>query len=43
MQKEVYSGGVSFLLQSWLLGKKIIGQFNGFNEDLKRRVEGSRK
>jgi hypothetical protein len=38
-QIEQYSGGVSFLMQPWLLARPIKGQFEKFNRDLKARVE----
>jgi len=39
VQQEVYSGGLYFLMQPWLLGKQIKAQFEKFNSDLKRKVE----
>jgi len=39
IQQEEYSGGISFLMQPWLLGRAIKGQFGEFNEDLKKRAE----
>ncbi|TEY86635.1 hypothetical protein BOTCAL_0005g00570 [Botryotinia calthae] len=38
-QMEEYSGGVSFLMQSWLLGIPIKGQFEKYNTDSKNRCE----
>ncbi|THV48222.1 hypothetical protein BGAL_0261g00120 [Botrytis galanthina] len=38
-QMEEYSGGISFLMQPWLLGKPIKGQFEEFNTDLKKKCE----
>ncbi|KAI9644091.1 hypothetical protein NHQ30_007443 [Ciborinia camelliae] len=32
-QMEEYSGGVSFLMQPWLMGKSIKGQFEKYNAD----------
>jgi len=40
VHKEVYSGGISFLMQPWLLGNQIKCQFEKFNADLKKKVEG---
>lgn len=40
IQKEEYSGLLAFLMTPSLLGKKIKGQFERFNADLKGRVEG---
>lgn len=39
VQSEEYSGLLSFLMTPSLLGKKIKGQFEEFNADLKKRVE----
>ena len=39
IQKEEYSGPLAFLMSPSLVGKKIMGQFNKFNEDLKLRAE----
>ncbi|CAD6442561.1 12bea38f-6b97-4f48-abdd-6a0ca8cc8466 [Sclerotinia trifoliorum] len=39
-QTEVYSGGVSFLMQPWLMGKPIKGWFEKYNTDLKKKCEG---
>ncbi|ATZ56928.1 hypothetical protein BCIN_14g01350 [Botrytis cinerea B05.10] len=38
-QVEEYSGGISFLMRPWLLGKPIKGQFEKYNTDLKKRCE----
>ncbi|TGO61114.1 hypothetical protein BOTNAR_0134g00120 [Botryotinia narcissicola] len=38
-QTEEYSGGISFLMQPWLLGKPIKGQFEEFNTDMKKKCE----
>ncbi|TGO34334.1 hypothetical protein BHYA_0202g00190 [Botrytis hyacinthi] len=38
-QMEVYSGGVSFLMQPWLIGKPIKGQFEKYNADLKKKCK----
>ncbi|PQE34041.1 Polyketide cyclase dehydrase protein [Rutstroemia sp. NJR-2017a WRK4] len=39
-QMEEYSGPISFLMQPWLMGRTIKGQFEKFNADLKARCEG---
>ncbi|KAL8748677.1 MAG: hypothetical protein Q9199_008108 [Rusavskia elegans] len=39
VQKEEYSGLLAFLMSPSLAGKKILGQFEKFNTDLKLRVE----
>ena len=39
IQKEEYTGLLSFLMAPSLAGKKIMGQFDKFNVDLKTRVE----
>ena len=38
VQKEEYSGLLAFLMSPWLAGKKIMGQFDKFNADLKTSV-----
>ncbi|KAH8663612.1 hypothetical protein BGZ60DRAFT_411727 [Tricladium varicosporioides] len=40
-QKEEFTGTLAFLVQPWLLGKNLDLGFRGFNEDLRRKVEGS--
>ncbi|KAL8760884.1 MAG: hypothetical protein Q9184_002949 [Pyrenodesmia sp. 2 TL-2023] len=39
IQKEEYSGLLAFLMSPSLAGRKIMGQFEKFNTDLKMRVE----
>ncbi|PQE12336.1 Polyketide cyclase dehydrase protein [Rutstroemia sp. NJR-2017a BVV2] len=39
-QMEEYSGPISFLMQPWLMGRTIKGQFEKFNADLKAKCEG---
>ncbi|TVY45928.1 hypothetical protein LOCC1_G002820 [Lachnellula occidentalis] len=39
VHKEEFSGAMSFLMQSWLVGWSMPGKFDGFNRDLKKRVE----
>jgi hypothetical protein len=39
VQREEFEGLMSFLLQSWLLGRPLVMGYNGFNADLKRRAE----
>ncbi|OJJ74476.1 hypothetical protein ASPBRDRAFT_27504 [Aspergillus brasiliensis CBS 101740] len=38
-QTEEFSGPISFLMNPSLLGKKMLGQFDQFNKDLKARAE----
>ena len=40
-QTESFSGVISFLMTPSLLGKKMLGQFNQFNKDLKARAEAA--
>jgi hypothetical protein len=39
VQREEFEGLMSFLLQSWLLGRPLVKGYNGFNADLKRKVQ----
>ncbi|TVY35466.1 hypothetical protein LSUB1_G005194 [Lachnellula subtilissima] len=39
VHKEEFSGAMAFLMQSWLVGWSMPGKFDGFNRDLKKRVE----
>ena len=39
VQSEEYSKGLWFLMQPWLLGFPIKGQFEKYNKDLKAKVE----
>jgi hypothetical protein len=41
VQKEEFEGALSFLMQGWLVGRPLLKGYNGFNADLKKRVEGS--
>lgn len=38
-QSEEFSGPISFLMSPSLLGKKMLGQYERFNEELKARAE----
>ncbi|KAB8290793.1 hypothetical protein EYC80_008430 [Monilinia laxa] len=38
-QIEEYSGSIAFLMQDWLLGRSIKGQFEKYNGDLKKKCE----
>jgi hypothetical protein len=38
-QTEEYKYGLWFLMQPWLLGRPIKGQFEKFNKDLKLKAE----
>ncbi|PWY89997.1 hypothetical protein BO70DRAFT_426397 [Aspergillus heteromorphus CBS 117.55] len=38
-QTEKFTGPISFLMTPTLLGRKMLGQYNQFNRDLKTRVE----
>lgn len=44
VQKEEISGLLSFIFrEGWAMERKMKAGFEGFNEDLKRRVEGQSK
>lgn len=44
VQEEVFSGVLTFLIgPTWSQGKKTKAGFEGFNQDLKARVEGKGK
>ncbi|KAK1146341.1 hypothetical protein N8T08_003128 [Aspergillus melleus] len=38
-QTELFTGAISFMMSPSLLGKKMLGQYNQFNKDLKARAE----
>lgn len=38
-QSEEFSGPISFLMRPSLLGRKMLGQYKRFNEELKARAE----
>lgn len=40
IQKEEYTGWLSFLVQSWLAGRSLYLAYLEFNADLKKKVEG---
>lgn len=42
VQTEEYSGLLAFAMAPSLAGRKIVGQFDGFNGNLKKRVEEMR-
>jgi hypothetical protein len=39
-QSEDFSGLLAFLMSPSLLGRKMLGQYRKFNEELKARAEG---
>ncbi|PLB55485.1 hypothetical protein P170DRAFT_422027 [Aspergillus steynii IBT 23096] len=38
-QTELFTGAISFMMSPSLLGRKMLGQYNQFNKDLKARAE----
>lgn len=38
-QTELFTGAISFMMSPSLLGRKMLGQYNQFNKELKARAE----
>ena len=43
VQKEEFWGYLFWVMNPWLVGRVVKTTYEGFNEDLKRGVEGTRE